>query len=79
MYLAGIGNEQQRQMKAIELLISGLCAIFAAPSSKPDQGAEWAKSYLEQYKRTSDRQRLAGDWNTVKGDMGRAWKKILSD
>ena len=66
-------------MKAIELLLSGLCAIFAAPSSKPDQGAEWAKSYLEQYKRTSDRQRLAGDWNAVKGDMGRAWKKILSE
>lgn len=46
---------------------------------KPYYGVEWAKSYLDQYKRTTDRQRLSGDWNAVKGDMGRAWKKILSD
>lgn len=66
-------------MKAIELLLSGLCAIFVAPSSKPDYGVEWAKSYLDQYKRTTDRQRLSGDWNAVKGDMGRTWKKILTE
>ena len=63
-------------MKAIELL---LCAIFVAQSSKPDYGVEWAKSYLDQYKRTTDRQRLSGDWNAVKGDMGRTWKKILTE
>ena len=66
-------------MKAIGLLLSGLCAIFVAPSSKPDYGVEWAKSYLDQYKRTTDRQRLSGDWNAVKGDMGRTWKKILTE
>jgi hypothetical protein len=37
---------------------------------------EKLEKIVESYQTTSDRERLAGDWQAVQHDMSRAWQKV---
>ena len=66
-------------MNIINVLLGGLCAIFGTSQPPKDEGIELLKQQLESYSRVSDRERLAGDWRTVRSDMNKAWQRIKAE
>ena len=66
-------------MNAIKIFFWGLTSIFRGDhTEEEDPQITRIRKDLENYTSISDRERLAGDWQAVQRDMGKAWKKITS-
>ena len=63
-------------MSVLLILLEGFTSIFNPSVRGRDPGLEKLEKIVESYQTTSDRERLAGDWQAVQHDMSRAWQKV---
>ncbi len=63
-------------MRVLRIFLEGFTSIFNPPMRRRDPEIERLEKLVESYRTMSDRERLARDWQSVQGDMGRAWQRI---
>ena len=63
-------------MSTLLILLEGFISIFSPPVRRRDPELEKLEKIVEGYQTTSDRERLADDWQAVQRDMLRAWQKV---